>query len=404
MPQNFGEHAVLYKKTLLEDVIPFWEKHSIDKKDGGYLTCLTREGKVFDTDKFIWLQGRQAWTFSMLYNKVEKKQQWLDIAKNGIDFLLTHGMDKGGNFFFSTNKQGKPLVEAYNIFSDCFAAMAFSQYATASGDDVAGEWAVKTYRNIIARKDNPKGKYEKNTTTRPLKSFALPMILSNLVLELEDVLDPVEVDRTINESVHEVMDIFLDKNNGLVYEFVLPDGSHDDSFNGRLINPGHGIEAMWFMMDIGRRLGDSALIDRACDTVVRILDYGWDSKYEGLFYFLDVKGHPPQQLEWDQKLWWVHLEALVALAKGYELTGRPELWKWYVKIHDYTWGHFPDKKHGEWIGYLNRQGEPLLDLKGGKWKGCFHLPRALYQCWQVFERLNKQKIAAPITTIRKELK
>ncbi|MEQ9289328.1 MAG: AGE family epimerase/isomerase [Cyclobacteriaceae bacterium] len=396
MPQKFEEYAGLYKKTLLEDVIPFWEKHSIDKKDGGYLTCLTREGKVFDTDKFIWLQGRQAWTFSMLYNKVEKKQQWLDIAKNGIDFLLTHGMDKGGNFFFSTNKQGKPLVEAYNIFSDCFAAMAFSQYAMASGDAVSREWAVQTYRNIIARKDNPKGKYEKNTTTRPLKSFALPMILSNLVLELEDVLDPAEVDRTINESVHEVMDIFLDKNSGLVYEFVLPDGSHDDSFNGRLINPGHGIEAMWFMMDIGKRQGDQKLISRACDTVIRILDYGWDEKHGGLFYFMDARGYPPQQLEWDQKLWWVHLEALVALAKGYKLTRRPELWGWYQKVHDYTWAHFPDKVHGEWIGYLNRQGEPLLDLKGGKWKGCFHLPRALYQCWQAFETMEADSRQNPL--------
>jgi N-acylglucosamine 2-epimerase len=384
---DLNEYAQLYKNTLLDDVIPFWEKNSLDTENGGYFTCLDRQGKVYDTDKFIWLQGRQAWTFSMLYNKVEKKQEWLDVAKNGIDFLIHNGMDDNGNFYFSTNARGEPLIESYNIFSDCFAAMAFSQYATASGDDQARDLAIRTYRNIISRQDNPKGKYEKNTSIRPLKGFALPMILSNLVMELEDVLEKEEVDRTIQKSVHEVMNVFLDSSSGIIYENVMPDGSHHDSFNGRLLNPGHGIEAMWFMMDIGVRNNDQALINKAIDTVLTILDYSWDKEYGGVLYFMDVKGHPPQQLEWDQKLWWVHLETLVALAKGYQLSGRNDVLEWYEKVHHYSWDHFSDPENGEWFGYLNRQGQPLLDLKGGKWKGCFHVPRAMYQCWQTFEKL-----------------
>ena len=78
--------------------------------------------------------------------------------------------------------------------------------------------------------------------------FALPMILSNLVLELEDILEPAEVERTIDFSIQEVMEVFLDKKSGIIYEFVKPNGSFEDSFNGRLLNPGHGIEAMWFMI------------------------------------------------------------------------------------------------------------------------------------------------------------
>jgi len=62
-----------YKKELLENVVPFWLTKSQDNKNGGYFTCLDRQGNVFDTDKFIWLQGRQVWLFSMLYNKVEKR-------------------------------------------------------------------------------------------------------------------------------------------------------------------------------------------------------------------------------------------------------------------------------------------------------------------------------------------
>lgn len=376
-----------FQQALLNDVIPFWEKFSPDKINGGYFTCLDRRGEVFDTDKFIWLQGRQAWMFSMLYNNVEQKPDWLKLAKSGIDFLTDHGRDEEGNFYFSTTADGKPLVKAYNIFSDCFAAMAFAQYAKASGDETVKELARKTYFNILKRKDNPKGIYEKNTDARPLKSFALPMILSNLVLELEDVLEKEEVEKTIDYSIHEVMNVFLDEKSGLIYENVKPDGSLEDSFNGRLLNPGHGIEAMWFMMDIGVRRNDRQLIEKAAQVVLNILNYSWDQKYGGIFYFLDAKGHPPQQLEWDQKLWWVHLESLVALAKAYQLTQNPEIMAWYNKVHEYTWSHFSDPENGEWFGYLNRQGEVLLDLKGGKWKGCFHVPRAMYQCWKTFEKI-----------------
>lgn len=287
---NFSK---LYKDTLLNDVIPFWEKHSIDQKNGGYFTCLNTKGEVYDTDKFIWLQGRQAWTFSMLYNKVEKNENWLAIAKNGIDFLRKYGMNSEGDFYFSVTADGKPLVQAYNIFSDCFAAMAFSQYAIASGDEEVKALAKKTYFNILNRIENPKGKYEKNTDTRPLVGFSLPMILSNLVLELEAILDPKEVEKTIDYSIHQVMEVFLDKKTGLIFENVLPNGEHHDSFNGRLLNPGHGIEAMWFMIDIGVRKNDQALIDKATETILTILDYSWDDKYDGIFYFMDAKGHPP---------------------------------------------------------------------------------------------------------------
>jgi len=93
------------------------------------------------------------------------------------------------------------------------------------------------------------------------------------------------------------------------------------------------------------------------------------------------------QLEWDQKLSWVHAEALVALAKGYAYTGDQRCLDWFTKIHDYTWSHFNDPEYGEWFGYLNRRGEVLTDLKGGKWKGCFHVPRALYQVWKTFDSI-----------------
>ncbi len=392
METKFAVYAEQYRAALLDDVIPFWEQHSIDVLHGGFFTCLNRQGHVYDTDKFVWLQGRQVWTFAMLYNQVEPRPDWLAVARQGADFLRKHGRDAEGNWYFSLTRDGKPLVQPYNIFADCFAAMAFSQLAVATGDPQAEDIAVETYRNILRRQDNPKGQYEKRVpATRPLKGFALPMILCNLTLELEPLLAPAEVEETIDTCVREVMDVFLDPERLLVFENVAPDGQHVDSFDGRLLNPGHGIEAMWFIIDIARRRGDQALIEGATDATLSILRYAWDREHEGIYYFLDAHGHPPQQLEWSQKLWWVHLEALVALVMAYRATERDACWEWYQRVHDYAWTRFPDQDYGEWYGYLTRHGEVLMPLKGGKWKGCFHVPRALYRCWQEFSALSARE-------------
>lgn len=389
MEKDFRALVELYKNTLLNDVMPFWENHSIDWQQGGYFTCLDREGKVYDTDKFVWLQNRQLWMFSLLYNKVEKRSQWLTIAENGANFLVKHGRDPEGNWYFALDRAGNPLVQPYNIFSDCFAAMAFSQYAIASGQPWAKEIALQAYNNVLRRQENPKGQYNKAYPgTRPMKALAVPMILANLTLEMAWLLPRETLDTVLDKTVQEVMSDFLDQDKRLIYENVVPDGSCLDCFEGRLINPGHGIEAMWFIMDIAHRRNDSKTINQAVDIILNILNFAWDREYGGLYYFMDAKGHPPQQLEWDQKLWWVHLESLVALAMGYRLTGVELCWEWYQKLHDYSWSHFADPQDGEWFGYLNRRGEVFLHLKGGKWKGCFHVPRALYLCWHQFQDLS----------------
>ncbi len=391
------EYINLYKDNLLEDVIPFWMKNSPDTENGGYFTCLDRDGQVFDTDKFVWLQCRQVWCFAMLYNNVAKKQEWLDFAIQGAEFLKKHGRDKEGNWYFSLTKEGMPITQPFNIFSDCFATMAFGQLYQATKNEEYGEIAKFTFNNIISRKDNTKGIYNKlYPGTRPLQGFSLPMILSNLVLEVEHLLDPELVETSINDAVNTVMDVFYQEDLGLILENVGPDGKFVDSFEGRVINPGHGLESMWFIMDLASRNENPALIEKAVSISLNILEYGWDKEKGGIFYFLDVKGAPPQQLEWDQKLWWVHIETLITLLKGYLYTGDERCWEWFEKVHEYTWSHFPDQEHGEWFGYLNREGQPLLPLKGGKWKGCFHVPRGLYQCYSTLQKIaEKQKTVNP---------
>lgn len=385
---DFKQLAAQYKSELLDKVVPFWLEKSQDLEHGGYFTCLERDGEVYDTDKFVWLQGREVWMFATLYNKVEKRQEWLDCAIQGAEFLKKHGHDGNLNWYFALDREGNPLVEPYNIFSYTFAVIAFGQLSIATGNKEYADIAKRTFDIVLSKVDNPKGKWNKAAPgARALKSFALPMILCNVALEIEPLLDADFMQQTIDTCIHEVMDVFYRPELGLIVEHLSTDGELVDCFDGRLLNPGHTIEAMWFVMDLGKRLGRQDLIEKAVTIALNEAEYGWDKEHGGIFYFMDRLGRPCQQLEWDQKLWWVHIETLITMLKGYQLTGNAQCLEWFERVHNYVWTHFTDKEYAEWFGYLNRQGEVLLSLKGGKWKGCFHVPRGLFQCWQILEDL-----------------
>lgn len=391
---NFKQIASRYEKELRENCLPFWLENSQDKEFGGYYSCLNRDGSVYDTDKFIWLQGREVWMFAMLYNNVEKNQEWLDCAIQGAEFLKKYGHDENWDFYFSLNREGRPLVQPYNIFSNTFACMAFAQLAKATGNEEYAQLARKIFTRILERRSNPKGQWCKAYPgTRPMKDFALPMIICNMALEVEDILEDKSVlEQTIDTCLHEVFDVFYQPNLGCMLENVSSvDGTPVDCFEGREINPGHDLEALWFMMNLGIRRGDKALIEKCVEIALKVIDLGWDKEYGGIFYFLDAKGAPQQKLEWDQKLWWVHIESAIAMLKGYQLTGNEKCLEWFMELDEYLWNNFKDKEYPEWFGYLNRRGEMLLPLKGGKWKGCFHVPRGLYQIWKLAEECAKNE-------------
>ena len=183
---------------------------------------------------------------------------------------------------------------------------------------------------------------------------------------------------------------FWDKQHNLLFENRGPNGEFIDCFEGRLISAGNVNEAMWFILDLAQKFKDEDLKNKCTNILINTTKFAWDDKFQGLFYFNDIKGHPVQQLEWDQKLWWVHIETMISLLKAYKATKRQECLEWFKKLHDYTWEKFRDDMNkGEWWGYLNREGEVLLRLKGGKWKGCYHVPRGLFQLYKTCEQLQK---------------
>ena len=136
-PQRADELARVYRDGLLEDVVPFWLRHGVDEQHGGYMTAVDREGNVIDTDKSVWFQGRFAWLLSHMCNVVERRDEWLDAARSGIEFLREYCFDKDGRMFFTVTREGQPLRKRRYVFSELFAVIANAAFAKAAGDERA---------------------------------------------------------------------------------------------------------------------------------------------------------------------------------------------------------------------------------------------------------------------------
>jgi len=375
----------LYHDTLIHDVIPFWEANCPDREYGAYFTCLERDGSVYDTEKFMWMQWRIVWMFCELYCKLERNENWLHIAESGYRFLAKYGKDEQSRYYFALARDGRPTMAPYSVFSECFAVMGASAYYRATGDESAKAEALRAFDEYLRRENCPKGEWTKEAPGRdPMRSLGFYMMKANLYVVLEECLGDTSFQQELLETINIMLDVFWNEERQVMFENVHLDGRFDlYSMSGRHLNPGHAIEAMWFVMNAASKMGKQDVVRRACDIVLAELEFGWDTEYGGIYYFMDVLGKPHVELQWDMKLWWVHNEALIATAMAYKLTGRHEFAEWFERIHEWTWSHFPDSEHGEWFGYLDRCGRVTNTLKGGKWKGFFHLPRMLLVCSQL---------------------
>jgi N-acylglucosamine 2-epimerase len=395
-PSRIERLGSFYRDYLLDNVIPFWMEHSIDREHGGYLTCLDRRGDVYNYDKSVWFQGRGAWLFSRLHNAVEKRPEWLEAAKTGVDFLNAHCFDGDGRMFFTVTRDGRPLQKRRYVFSEAFAAIALAEYAKASGDEGAMLRAKRIFETVKDIYQNGRMIPKIDPNTRKMQSHALPMILLSTMQALRENGNTNEYDAFAGELLRTLFTDFMKPEERALFETVGEQGERLDSPQGRCVNPGHAIETSWFLMREGLYRKDNGIIRDALNILEWSLELGWDKEYGGIFAFVDIEGKPPEQLEWDMKLWWPHTEALHALLLAHSITGDPKYEEWHDDMHSYAFGHFADMEHNEWYGYLHRDGTISNTLKGSLWKGMFHLPRALLLNWKLLEGMADRK--GPIFT------
>jgi len=374
----------IYKDNLINSVIPFWVKNSPDYDNGGTFTCLDRDGSVYDSKKYIWLQGRSVWMFSRLYNEFEKNDKYLELAKLGIDFIEKNAIDPKGRYYFSLTKEGHPYFYQRKVYGAVFCMLAYLEYGKAVGSEqyiskaVDLFWKIKEWIQSPELLDRPVFEGLPKTS-----SIADVMVLAGMAIELAKINPKQEYLDIMAKSVKDVCHHY-NKDNNILIENVPVDGSDILQWpQGRLFNPGHSIEVAWFLLHLLEFVEDKKSQELALNIIEGSLEFGWDKEYGGIYYFMDIQGKPTLQLESSMKLWWPHTEALYALNLAYSITQDKKWISWLEKVHDYTFKHFVEDEFGGWFGYCDRFGNLTHNSKGGSYKGFFHVPRALLMCSQL---------------------
>ncbi|MEI8059133.1 MAG: AGE family epimerase/isomerase, partial [Ferruginibacter sp.] len=201
--QNF------YTNQLLNDTVPFWFPRSFDTEYGGFLLMRDADGSLIDDDKAVWIQGRATWLLATLYNTVEKKQEWLDGAKLGYEFLNKHCFDTDGQMFFHVTRGGSPIRKRRYFFSETFYVIAAAAYAKASGDEAAAEKARFVFGKCIEFATTPGLLQPKYTNTRPSKGIGVPMIMMNTAQQLRETIGDPRCDDWISKWITAIQKDFV---------------------------------------------------------------------------------------------------------------------------------------------------------------------------------------------------
>ncbi|XP_069383384.1 N-acylglucosamine 2-epimerase isoform X1 [Paralichthys olivaceus] len=386
----------------LDTVVDFWLKYSHDTVHGGFFTCIGRDGKVYDELKYVWLQGRQVWMYCRLYRTMDRfrKPEILEAAKAGGVFLqkFARVSNSSGQWkcAFCLTRDGKAVKIQRTIFSECFYIMAMDELSRVTGDKDMQLEAEQMMEQLIhwVRVDSSGLGRPQLPGDVPTNSMAIPMMLLCLVQQLTEGRGQEVVQKYRELGGWCVQQILqhIQRGGTAILENVSVDAAELPGCQGRLQNPGHALEAGWFLLQYSAEWADEELQKTAIHKFVELpYKNGWDKEHGGLFYFLDVDGYCPTQLEWSMKLWWPHCEALIAFLMAYSQTKKPELLDRFSQVYEYTFSHFPDANSGEWFGYLTQEGKVVLDFKGGPFKGFFHVPRCLYMCERILDDLLANK-------------
>ena len=389
--KNALELAAFYRKHLLEDVMPFWEERTKDEECGGYLTCFDRVGNVTDTTKYVWFQGRQLYMFPALYNHIEKRDTWLDLARWGRDFIVKHayagiGGAAPGRWFYQLDRQGHPQKGTISIYTDMFVLQGLCEYAVASGSTDDLVLIRETFDAIERSTLDPDFKDLFHGTWSPrFRRHSIFMSALNTAQVAGQVLGEQRVEALMDRCLKESLSVFAKDDHEALFESLGRDDTVVDDQEGRKLDPGHALEAMGFCLTEGRQRHDRATVDRAAQVADWMYRRGWDERYGGLVAYLDSSGKEPPQtawhretgMQWHDKNWWANAEALYTLAACAVETGNRTWWNRFLELHEWCWKHFSDPEYGEWYPELLRDGTPKLKDKGTLWKAAYHLPRSL---------------------------
>lgn len=388
MDKKVSEYVKYYEKHILEEIMPFWDERCIDQECGGYFTCFDRKGNLTDDKKYVWFQGRQLYVYSLLYNEVENRQDWLEKAKHGFEFLIQKAYAGNGRWNYILDRKGNVLEGTISVFSDFHVIHGLAEYLKAinKNDEVGMKILRESYDALEKNMFDPEFKEIYENTWSPVFIWH-DMYLTCLatVEACLPILGLNRVEKLFNECIKKITEWFANDKYQVIFEAVTRNREVDvTSAKGRFINPGHMHESAWFVIMAGEMLRNQEILNRGIELAVWANRVGEDTEYGGIISYADALGEIPEPIDWfaetnslwNEKVWWPNAEALCCYALAYANSGEDKFLKMFERQHAFC-RNFYDAPYGEWFERLDQTGNVKNDAKGTSWKCAFHLVRAL---------------------------
>jgi len=234
-------HALL-RSHLLESIVPFWMRHALDDSGGGGInTCIADDGTVVSRDKWLWSQWRAVWVFAALYNRIERRAEWLGAATAICDFTRRCGWDDDvGGWVLCVNGDGKVLRGCESIYADGFAIYALVELHKATGDDDALQLARRTADSVMRRLDEPHDTIPHFPYPVPAgaRVHGLPMMFSLVLWELGEHVDDDRYRHAALSMQDEIFTCFYQREHDAIVERIAADGKPFPSPQGTAVVPG----------------------------------------------------------------------------------------------------------------------------------------------------------------------
>ena len=410
--------------VLENNILPFWLEKMQDNENGGFYGRIDGSGVLHpDAEKGAILNARILWTFSAAYRVLEKKEL-LEAATRAKDYLVDHFIDpEYGGVYWSVDYKGEPLDTKKQFYAIAFAIYGLSEYARATGNREALEYALDLYDCIEehAFDDEQNGYIEactrewgkigdmrlseldanypksQNTHLHIMEAYAnllrclkemraqeqcdyVPAIGSVLPVGISV---PPETMVSVEGALRNIISIFIDK-------ILNPETNHLDLFfdmnwtrgAGHLESYGHDIECSWLLHEAALVLGVENLLEKVENVVQKVAKASEKGLREDGSMIHEANldtGHVDDDLHW-----WVQAENVVGWFNVWQHFGDEEAFKKSEKCWHYIKENLVDFDNGEW--YWSRHPDGTLntvDDKAGFWKCPYHNSR---MCLEIIER------------------
>ena len=377
-----------YMEALLGKFIPNMDTYVVDHELGGFMCSIDiRSRKLISTTKRAWFEGRGIWMYSFLYNNIEKKPRYLEIATKSKNFILKL-LPKDGTYYISSfTKEGVPVgkVEG-DIYGNLFVAEGLAEYSKALGDKRYFDQAKDIILKAVARYDRPDFTYAYKAENRLAGPRILGhwMILLSLSTQMLRQHPDTEIKALADRCVDAIMNHHLNPEFKLLNEALAHDMSAlTDPVASQFGDIGHGCETLAFVMNYAVLIKDANLFKRASAEFKRHVDIAWDDIYGGHFHVLDNVSTNTWTLN---KLRWLQEEILIGAMILIEHTGD----EWALNCFARTEAYIREKYVRPEYAFVIDSGDRKMEKHTSVRAEHYHYPRQLMVSILAIDRILKR--------------